>query len=85
MTSPQEGIVANIRMRTAGSVITAGEAILDIVPENEVVIVEAKVYSRHRRCPRRLEHPRSADRIQFEAVAPAAGEGRLCRAGPARR
>jgi len=41
--SPQEGIVANIRMRTAGSVIAAGEAILDIVPENEPLVVEAKV------------------------------------------
>ena len=41
--SPQEGIVANIRMRTAGSVIAAGEAILDIVPEHEPLIVEAKV------------------------------------------
>ncbi|MEZ2408687.1 HlyD family type I secretion periplasmic adaptor subunit [Bosea sp. RCC_152_1] len=43
VTAPQEGIVTNIRMRTAGSVITAGEAILDIVPENEPLIVEAKV------------------------------------------
>ncbi|KRE07251.1 hemolysin secretion protein D [Bosea sp. Root670] len=43
VTSPQEGIVANIRMRTAGSAIAAGEAILDIVPENEPLIVEAKV------------------------------------------
>ncbi|UZF90746.1 HlyD family type I secretion periplasmic adaptor subunit [Bosea sp. NBC_00550] len=43
VTAPQEGIVANIRMRTAGSVIAAGEAILDIVPENEPLIVEAKV------------------------------------------
>lgn len=43
VTAPQEGIVSNIRMRTAGSVITAGEAILDIVPENEPLIVEAKV------------------------------------------
>ncbi|MGO4403517.1 HlyD family type I secretion periplasmic adaptor subunit [Bosea sp. RAF48] len=43
VTSPQEGIVANIRMRTAGSVIAAGEAILDIVPEREPLIVEAKV------------------------------------------
>ncbi len=41
--SPQEGIVANIRMRTAGSAIAAGEAILDIVPEQEPLIVEAKV------------------------------------------
>ena len=43
VAAPQEGIVANIRMRTAGSVIAAGEAILDIVPENEPLIVEAKV------------------------------------------
>ncbi|MCU4178180.1 HlyD family type I secretion periplasmic adaptor subunit [Bosea sp. BH3] len=43
VVSPQEGIVANIRMRTAGSVIAAGEAILDIVPENEPLVVEAKV------------------------------------------
>jgi HlyD family secretion protein len=43
VTSPQEGVVANIRMRTAGSVIAAGEAILDIVPEHEPLIVEAKV------------------------------------------
>lgn len=41
--SPQEGIVANIRTRTAGSAIAAGEAILDIVPEREPLIVEAKV------------------------------------------
>lgn len=43
LVSPQEGIVANIRMRTAGSAIAAGEAILDIVPENEPLVVEAKV------------------------------------------
>ncbi|CAN7626731.1 HlyD family type I secretion periplasmic adaptor subunit [Bosea sp. LjRoot90] len=43
LISPQEGIVANIRMRTAGSAVAAGEAILDIVPEQEPLIVEAKV------------------------------------------
>lgn len=43
VTAPQEGVVSNIRMRTAGSVIAAGEAILDIVPENEPLVVEAKV------------------------------------------
>lgn len=41
--APQEGVVANIRMRTAGSVVAAGEGILDIVPEHEALIVEAKV------------------------------------------
>lgn len=43
VVSPQEGIVANIRMRTAGSAIAAGEAILDIVPEREPLVVEARV------------------------------------------
>lgn len=43
LLSPQEGIVANIRMRTAGSAIAAGEPILDIVPEQEPLVVEAKV------------------------------------------
>lgn len=43
VASPQDGIIANIRMRTAGSVIAAGEPILDIVPEREPLVVEAKV------------------------------------------
>lgn len=43
VVAPQEGIVANIRMRTAGSVVAAGEPILDIVPEKEPLVVEAKV------------------------------------------
>jgi HlyD family secretion protein len=43
LVSPQEGIVANIRMRTAGSAIAAGEPILDIVPEKEPLVIEAKV------------------------------------------
>jgi HlyD family secretion protein len=53
--APQEGIVANIRMRTAGSVIPAGEAILDIVPEQEPLIVEAKV------------DPRDIDSVRIDA------------------
>lgn len=43
VTSPEKGIVTNIRSHTPGSVITAGQPILDIVPENELLIVEAKV------------------------------------------
>lgn len=43
VTSPESGVVTNIRMHTPGSVITAGQPILDIVPENEPLIVEAKV------------------------------------------
>lgn len=54
--APQEGIVANIRMRTAGSAIAAGEAILDIVPEHEPLIVEAKV------------DPRDIDSVRVGAI-----------------
>jgi HlyD family secretion protein len=43
VTSPENGVVTNIRSHTLGSVITAGQPILDIVPENERLIVEAKV------------------------------------------
>lgn len=56
VTAPQEGVVANIRMRTAGSVIAAGEAILDIVPEHEPLVVEAKV------------DPRDIDAVRLGAV-----------------
>jgi HlyD family secretion protein len=41
--SPQDGIVTNIRTRTPGGVISPGQAILDIIPENEPLIVEAKI------------------------------------------
>ena len=44
--SPQAGIVDNIRLRTPGGVVAAGEAILDIVPENEPMVVEMKISPR---------------------------------------
>ncbi|MBV2143529.1 HlyD family type I secretion periplasmic adaptor subunit [Falsochrobactrum sp. TDYN1] len=44
--SPQDGIVANIRLRTPGGVVAPGEAILDIVPENEPLVVEMKISPR---------------------------------------
>ncbi|MGU3398802.1 HlyD family type I secretion periplasmic adaptor subunit [Brucellaceae bacterium D45D] len=44
--SPQEGIVANIRLRTPGGVIAPGEPIMDIVPENEPLVVEMKISPR---------------------------------------
>ena len=46
ITSPQAGIVDNIRLRTPGGVVAAGEPLLDIVPENEPLIVEMKVTPR---------------------------------------
>jgi HlyD family secretion protein len=43
IVSPERGVVTNIRSHTLGSVIAAGQPILDIVPENEPLIVEAKI------------------------------------------
>lgn len=43
VVSPQDGIVTNIRTRTPGGVISPGQPILDIIPENEPLIVEAKI------------------------------------------
>jgi HlyD family secretion protein len=43
VVSPQDGVVTNIRMRTPGSVVAPGQPILDIVPQNEPLVVEAKV------------------------------------------
>lgn len=43
VVSPQDGIITNIRSRTPGGVIGAGQPILDIVPEHEPLIIEAKV------------------------------------------
>lgn len=44
--SPQDGIVANIKLRTPGGVVAPGEAIMDIVPENEPLLVEMKISPR---------------------------------------
>ena len=43
VVSPENGVVTNIRSHTPGSVIGGGQPILDIVPENELLIVEAKI------------------------------------------
>src|SRR3712207_2707827 len=43
VVSPENGVVTNIRSHTPGSVIAGGQPILDIVPENEPLIVEARI------------------------------------------
>lgn len=43
VVSPEEGVVTNIRYHTPGSVITGGQPILDIVPKDQPLVVEAKV------------------------------------------
>ena len=43
LISPANGIVANIRVRSSGGVVRASEEVMQIVPANDVLIVEAKV------------------------------------------
>lgn len=43
VVAPQEGVVVDIRMYTPGGVITPGQPIMDIVPKNDDMIVEARV------------------------------------------
>ncbi len=44
--SPQDGIIANILLRTPGSAVTPGQPLLEIVPENEPLLVEMRVNPR---------------------------------------
>ncbi|MFG1412442.1 MAG: HlyD family type I secretion periplasmic adaptor subunit [Pseudomonadota bacterium] len=41
--APVSGTVVNLRFKTLGGVIRAGEAILDIVPDGETLLIEARV------------------------------------------
>lgn len=43
ITAPYEGIVANLRYHTIGGVINPGERIMDIIPQNEQLVVQAQV------------------------------------------
>lgn len=40
--SPQDGIVANVKIRTPGSAVVGGQPILDIVPDNQPMLIEGK-------------------------------------------
>lgn len=43
VVSPQDGIVVDLRVVTPGGIIAPGEAIMDIVPVNDDLIVESRV------------------------------------------
>ncbi|MEM6666609.1 MAG: HlyD family type I secretion periplasmic adaptor subunit [Pseudomonadota bacterium] len=47
ITSPVDGIVTNLQVRTVGGVVGAGDAIMDIVPSTENLIIEAEVSPVH--------------------------------------
>ncbi|HBV00092.1 HlyD family type I secretion periplasmic adaptor subunit [Thalassospira lucentensis] len=41
--APQTGTVANIQIRTPGGVISPAEPIMDIIPEDEPLVIEARI------------------------------------------
>lgn len=43
--SPQDGIVANIKVRTPGSAVIGGQPVLDIVPDNQPMLIEGSARS----------------------------------------
>ena len=43
ITAPNEGIVTGLKYHTIGGVITPGAAIMDIVPQNERLVVDAQI------------------------------------------
>lgn len=43
VTAPTAGTVANLRFHTLGGVVRAGEALLDIVPRDEALVVESRI------------------------------------------
>jgi HlyD family secretion protein len=38
--APQDGVVANIRVRTPGSAVNGGQPVMDIVPDNQPMVIE---------------------------------------------
>ena len=55
--APQDGVVLEFTVHTVGGVITAGETIMQIVPESDKLMVEAKV------------NPRDIDQVQVGQTA----------------
>jgi HlyD family secretion protein len=43
IVSPQDGVVTNVKIFTVGGVLTPGQPIMDIVPSNDTLVVEAKI------------------------------------------
>jgi|AGTN01.1.fsa_nt_gi type I secretion membrane fusion protein, HlyD family len=41
--SPQDGVVVGLKFHTLGAVVQPGEALMDVVPRDEILIVEARL------------------------------------------
>jgi HlyD family type I secretion membrane fusion protein len=46
ITSPADGAVVDLKIFTAGGVITPGQALMDIVPENNILLFEGRIATR---------------------------------------
>jgi len=63
VTAPETGVVTNIRFFTPGSSISAGQPILDIVPQNDKLLVEMQVR------PDDVEHVHPGQRVNIRLTA----------------
>jgi HlyD family type I secretion membrane fusion protein len=43
MTAPRAGLVQNVRVSTVGQVLRPGDAVLEIVPQNDQLVIEAQI------------------------------------------
>jgi HlyD family secretion protein len=43
IVAPQDGVVVNLKVFTVGGVLSPGQAMMDIVPMNDALVVEAKI------------------------------------------
>lgn len=63
LVSPEDGIVTNIQMRTPGGVVPAGAPVMEIVPEHDARIIEARIN------PRDIESVRVGAKVQVKLAA----------------
>jgi HlyD family secretion protein len=65
ITAPVDGTVINLRFKTVGGVLQRGEPVLEIVPKDESLIVEAKVQPNDIR----LIHPGQEAQVHLSAYS----------------
>ncbi len=63
LRAPQDGVVHQLTVHTVGGVVTPGEAIMLIVPENDALLVEARIQ------PSDIDHVRAGQKalLRFSA------------------
>lgn len=74
--SPSDGIVTNVRMTTVGGVLRAGDAVMEIVPTGDTLLVEAKIVPRDIAFIR-VGQPASVKFDAYDSSIYGAAEGRV--------